>query len=65
MKIQRKEICSVKKLVRQEFPGSPVVSTGHLNRVGIGSIPGPGTKIPQAAQPKKKKKKNDANNHRW
>ena len=48
-----------------EFPGSPVVSTGHLNRVGIGSIPGPGTKIPQAAQPKKKKKKNDANNHRW
>ena len=40
-----------------EFPGSPVVSTGHLNRVGIGSIPGPGTKIPQAAQPKKKRKK--------
>ena len=44
-------------LITMEFPGSPVVSTGHLNRVGIGSIPGLGTKIPQAAQPKKKRKK--------
>ena len=44
-------------LITTEFPGSPVVSTGHLNHMGLGSIPGPGTKIPQATQPKKKKKK--------
>ena len=45
-----------------EFPGGPVVSTGHFNCVGPGSIPVLGTKIPQATQPKKKKE--NANNHR-
>ena len=43
-----------------EVPGGPVVRTGHFHCLGPGSILGPGTKIPQAAQPKKE----NANNHR-
>ena len=37
---------------RGDFPGSPVASTGRVHRWGPGSIPGQGTKIPQA-RPKK------------
>ena len=45
-----------------EFPGSPVVRTRCFHCHGLGSIPGRGTKIPQAAQhnQKKKKKKKDS-----
>ena len=32
-----------------ELPGDPVVKTQHLHCRGPGSIPGGGTKIPQAA----------------
>ena len=35
-----------------DFPGSPVVKTLSSNAGGAGSIPGQGTKIPQASRPK-------------
>ena len=35
-----------------DFPGSPVVKTSPSNAGGAGSIPGQGTKIPQASWPK-------------
>ena len=35
------------------FPGGPVVKTLPSNAEGAGSIPGQGTKIPYASQPKK------------
>ena len=41
----------------REFPGHPVVRTQCFHCHGPGSIPGQGTKIMQATQPKKKKKK--------
>ena len=41
---------------RREFPGGPVVSTGHFHCLGLSSIPVPGTKIPQAVQHGQKKK---------
>ena len=40
-----------------EFPGSPVVRTQRFHCHGLGSIPGWGTKIPEAAQNGQKKKK--------
>ena len=40
-----------------EFPGSPVVRTQRVHCWGPGSIPGQGTKIPQAAWHGQKKKK--------
>ena len=43
-----------KKAVR-EFPGGPVVRTQRFNCRGLGSIPGWGTKIPQAVQHGQKK----------
>ena len=46
--------CSIN--VYWEFPGSPVVRTRHFHCWGPGSIPGWGTKIPQAAQSGQKKK---------
>ena len=46
---------TIKKSKRWEFPGNPVVRTWHLQCHGLDSIPGPGTKIPQAMGPKKKK----------
>ena len=49
---------TIKKSKRWEFPGDPVVRTWHLQRHGLDSIPGPGTKIPQAMGPKKKKHQN-------
>ena len=33
-----------------EFSGSPVVRTQHFHCGGLGSIPGQGTRIPQATQ---------------
>ena len=33
-----------------EFPGGPVARTWHSHHGGLGSTPGWGTKIPQAAQ---------------
>ena len=47
-----------------EFPCGPVVKTRHFHSLGLGSIPGQGTKIPQAArrgQKKKKKRKRKEN----
>ena len=41
---------TIKKSKRWEFPGDPVVKTWHLQRHGLDSIPGQGTKIPQATQ---------------
>ena len=38
--------------VFRDFPRSPVVKTSPSNAGGAGSIPGQGTKIPQAAWPK-------------
>ena len=38
--------------VFRDFPGSPVVKTSPSNAGGAGSIPGQGTKIPQASWPK-------------
>ena len=40
-----------------EFPGSPVVRTRHFHCLGWSSVPGQGTKIPQAIQHSQKKKK--------
>ena len=43
----------------QDFPGGPVVKTPCFQCRGMGSIPGQGTKIPQAVWPKKKKKRKE------
>ena len=40
-----------------DFPGSPVLKTSPSTAGGVGSIPGWGTKIPHALQPKKSKHK--------
>ena len=40
----------------RKFPGNPVVKTWHFHYHGQGSIPGQGTKIPQATQSGQKKK---------
>ena len=37
----------------RDFPGGPVVKTLPSKAGGVGSIPGQGTKIPHASQPKK------------
>ena len=50
----------VQDMEMREFPGGPVVRTRRFHCQGSGSIPGQGTKIPQAARPKKKKKKLEA-----
>ena len=39
-----------------EFPSGPVVRHRAFSVVGLGSIPGQGTKIPKVMQPGKKKK---------
>ena len=36
----------------RDFPGGPVVKTSLSNAGGVGLIPGQGTKIPHASQPK-------------
>ena len=40
----------------REFPGGPVVRTCHFYCGGLGSVPGQGTKIPQAMQHGQRKK---------
>ena len=40
-----------------ELPSSPVVKHRAFSIVGLGSIPGQGTKIPKAMQTGRKKKK--------
>ena len=40
-----------------EFPGCPVIRTWPFHSRALGSIPGQGTKIPQAARQGQKKKK--------
>ena len=37
------------KMYFRDFPGGPVVNTLPFNAEGAGSIPGQGTKIPQAS----------------
>ena len=46
-----------KKCKMEEFPGDPVARTQHFYCNDAGSIPSQGTKIPQATQCGKKKKK--------
>ena len=46
-----------KEKMHREFPGCPVVRAPCFHCRGTGSIPGRGTKIPQAEQHGKKKKK--------
>ena len=51
----------------REFPHSPVVRTWHFHFHGLSSIPGWGTKIPQAAwrgqKKNKKQKKTECNKY--
>ena len=42
------------------IPGGPVVKTLPSNAGGVGMIPGQGTEIPHALQPKKTKHKTEA-----
>ena len=35
-----------------DFPDGPVLKTSPFNSGGVGSIPGGGTKMPHASQPK-------------
>ena len=46
----------IKMWVFWEFPGGPVIRTWHVHCRCLGSIPGRGTKIPQATQGVQKKK---------
>ena len=46
---------AVQNVILGEFPGGPVIRTLHFHCQGLCSIPGQGTKIPQATQPKTKK----------
>ena len=43
-----------KILLSGQFPGSPVLRTPAFTAEGTGSIPGQGTKIPQAAKKQNK-----------
>ena len=45
----------------REFPGSPVVRTQHFHCWSLGSIPGWGTKIPQAIVQLQKNQTNQPN----
>ena len=47
----------LKKKNKQQFPGGPVVSTPYSPAKGLSSVPGQGTKVLQAVQPKEKEKK--------
>ena len=47
----------LRKSMYREFPGSPMVRTQGFHCHGPGSIPGQGTKIPQATQPTPKKER--------
>ena len=52
--------CIFKMEALWELPGGPVVRTRRFHFRGPGSVPGWGTKIPQAAQCGQKKKKVEA-----
>ena len=56
-----RSIMTLKSLQRGDFSSSPVVKTSPSNAGGAGSIPGWGTKIPNAVwmQPKKKKESSE------
>ena len=54
------EIYCKSKIDTGGFPGGPVVKTSPSSAGGAGSIPGWGTKIPHASQPKKQKCKTEA-----
>ena len=43
------------------FPGGPGVKPSPSNAGGVGSIPGPRSKIPHASQPKNQSIKNRSN----
>ena len=46
-----------------DLPGGPVVKTSLLNAGGAGSIPGQGSKIPQALRPKQQQERKKKKNH--
>ena len=46
-----------KVVILREFPGGPVVRIRHLHCGGLGSIPGQGTEILQAARCSQKERK--------
>ena len=50
-----KEILKLKNKRTWDFLGGPVVKTSPSNAGGASSIPGQGTKIPHASQPKTQK----------
>ena len=52
------------KFHHREFPGSPVFMTPAFTAKGQTSISDQGTKIPQAAGPKKKKERNTISSHK-
>ena len=45
----------MQRFSRRNFPGGPVVKTTPSDAEGVGLIPDPGTKIPDALQPPKPK----------
>ena len=45
-------LLSSERSPRRDFHGGPVVKTSPSNAGGVGSIPGPGAKIPRALAPK-------------
>ena len=53
---------AIKNRESRDFPGSPAVKTLPSNAGGVGLIPGWGTEIPHASQPKKKKKNQNISN---
>ena len=58
----QKEKLEIKNTVTGNFPGSPLVRTCAFTVKGAGSIPGQGTKIPQAAWHSHKTKQNKTSN---
>ena len=49
-------------MVSRGFPTGPVAKTWPSGAQGMGSIPGPGIKIPHAASPKTTKRSNTVTN---
>ena len=50
--LSRDRVCRATLSLLWEFPGGPMVRTWRFHCCGTGSIPGRGTKIPQAGQKK-------------
>ena len=55
--IKLKRFFTAKKVIDREFPGGPMIRAWPFTAVALGSIPGQGTKIPQATQLNRKRKK--------